>query len=66
MTAAIVQFPKRSRRAVCVERDRNSGEWLVIHGVNAWMHASRHDALKEAAELAALWGAAVMAEGIEI
>jgi hypothetical protein len=62
MTPQIFQFPKHGRRIVSVERDRGGGEWLVIHGGNAWPSSSRVAALREAAELAAQWGAAVVAE----
>jgi hypothetical protein len=64
MSARIFQFPTRGRRIVSVERDRSAdGEWLVIHGDNAWPSSSRAAALREAAELAAQWGAALVAEG---
>jgi hypothetical protein len=63
MSAQIFQFSKRGRGVVWVERDRTGGEWFVIHGGNAWPCSSHAHALREAAELADQWGAAVVAEG---
>jgi LDH2 family malate/lactate/ureidoglycolate dehydrogenase len=62
MSARILQFPAPGRRIVRVERDRSGGEWLVIHGDNAWPCPSRAKALREATELAAQCGAAMVAE----
>jgi hypothetical protein len=61
VSARILQFPA-PRRIVRVERDRSGGEWLIIHGDNAWPHSSRATALREATELAAMCGARMIAE----
>ena len=63
MSARIIPFPKHSRSVVRVERDREGGEWLVIHGGNAWPHSSHAAALRDAAELAGQWSATLIAEG---
>ena len=63
MNARILQFPASGRRIVRVERDRDGGEWLVIHGGNAWPCKSRAAAVREATELAAMCGATMVAEG---
>jgi hypothetical protein len=63
MSARILQFPTPGRRIVRVERDRGGGEWLVIHGDNAWPYSTRTAALREATELAAMCGARMIAEG---
>jgi hypothetical protein len=62
MNARILQFPAPGRRIVRVERDRDGGDWLVIHDGSAWPFSSRADALREATELAAQCGAAMVAE----
>jgi membrane protein implicated in regulation of membrane protease activity len=62
MSARMLQFPAPGRRIVRVERDRDGGEWLVIHDGNAWPCSSRAEALREAVELAAQYGAALVAE----
>jgi hypothetical protein len=62
MNARILQFPAPGRRIVRVERSCDGGEWLVIHGGNAWLCSSRTAAVKEAAELAAMCGARMIAE----
>jgi hypothetical protein len=62
MSARILPFPKHSRSLVRVERDRDDGEWLVIHGGNAWPCSSREAALREAADLADQWSATLVAE----
>jgi hypothetical protein len=59
MSARIIPFPKQCRSVVRVERDREGGEWLVIHGGNAWPFSSRDAALREAADVA---GATMIAE----
>jgi hypothetical protein len=63
MSARILQFPAPGRRIVRVERDRDGGEWLVIHDGSAWPFSSRADALREATDLAAMYGDALVAEG---
>jgi hypothetical protein len=63
MSARILQFPAPGRRIVRVERDLSGGEWLVIHGDNAWPCSSRAAALTEATALAVQCGAAMVAEG---
>ena len=62
MSARVVQFPKRSRLVVSLERDRDGGDWLVIHAGNAWPCSTYADALREARELAAMWDATLVAE----
>jgi|RhiMethySRZTD1v2_1073278.scaffolds.fasta_scaffold3428529_2 hypothetical protein len=60
MGKIVFAFP--SRRTVHVERDRNSGGWLVIHGDNGWNYATRDAAMREAAELFRQWSATLVAE----
>jgi hypothetical protein len=50
MTAKIIQFPRRDRGAIRVER--GEGGWLTIYDEQAWLHSSREAALQEANELA--------------
>jgi hypothetical protein len=54
MTARIIPFPPRGPFAVRIEREDQA--WLVICREHGWVHGSRHEALADAAEIAAGFG----------
>jgi hypothetical protein len=57
MTAAILPFPDRGPFAIRVEREDCA--WLVLAREHGWLHGSRHDAMRDARELARGFGVAV-------
>jgi hypothetical protein len=63
MRAQIIQFPRRDRSAIRVERVEGAeGEWLVIYGEQGWSHPSREAALQEANEIAAQINATIIVQ----
>jgi len=52
VSAQIIQFPRRERGAIRVERVEG-GDWHVIYDGQGWPHSSREAALREANAIAA-------------
>jgi hypothetical protein len=53
----IIAFPARGPFAVHVGREDEG--WLVVCRRHGWLHSTRHEALADAAEIAAGFGVAV-------
>jgi hypothetical protein len=62
MTARVLRFPLRGPFAVRVLPD-DGGAWFVICRQHGWLFGSRHEALVDAAEIAAGFGVAVEVVG---
>jgi hypothetical protein len=60
MSARILQFPRRDRGAIRLERVE--GDWLVIYGGQGWSHPSREAALRETNEIAAQVNTAIIVQ----
>jgi hypothetical protein len=52
MTAAVVPFPPRRLRAICILPLREAAGWLVLHGAIGWLHGDYSDAIADAQWLA--------------
>jgi LDH2 family malate/lactate/ureidoglycolate dehydrogenase len=57
--ASIIQFPRINPNVV-IERERDTDAWLVIAWAHGWAHGSFDAALRDARELAAGFGVAVV------
>jgi hypothetical protein len=60
VTAIIIPFPSRHPFHVRIEREDGSGAWLVVCRDHGWLCGSRHEAAREAREIAAGHGVVVV------